>query len=145
MVLANPTVCHCVVYFVRTVEHGEGVERSVDTLVARLQPAKVLGMFKAFRQVGTSGSTRWEPGMRTVRGRGAGTRPLWGFYGPVCGVVPIFYCIVMVCERVHAVSISYFGVAIYILVQQYIFQSSNTYFRVAIHISQQQYIFQSSI
>ena len=46
--------------------------------------------------------------MSTVRGR----------YGPVRGAVPIFYCIVMVCERVHAVWITYFEVAIYILVQQ---------------------------
>ena len=34
--------------------------------------------------------------------------------------------------------------AIYILVQQYIFQSGNTYFRAAMHISEQQYIFQRS-
>ena len=37
--------------------------------------------------------------------------PVRGRYGPVC------------------VWITYFGVAIYILVQQYIFQSGNTYFR----------------
>ena len=47
MVPANPTVCHHVVNFVRTVEHGEGtrrgVERSVNTLVARWRSAKVLG------------------------------------------------------------------------------------------------------
>ena len=66
------------------------------------------------------------------------------------GAVPIFYCIVMVCERVHAVWITYCGVAIYILVQQqyftvaihiskwqYIFQSSNIYFRAALHISEE--------
>ena len=39
MAPAKPTVCHRVVNFVRTVEHGEGtrrgVERSVNTLVAR--------------------------------------------------------------------------------------------------------------
>ena len=39
MVPAKPTVCHRVVNFVRTVEHGEGtrrgVERSVNTLMAR--------------------------------------------------------------------------------------------------------------
>ena len=39
MALAKPTVCHHVVNFVRTAEHGEGtrrgVERSVNTLVAR--------------------------------------------------------------------------------------------------------------
>ena len=41
---AKPTVCHRVVNFVRTVEHGEGtprgVERSVNTLVARKRPAR---------------------------------------------------------------------------------------------------------
>ena len=39
MAPAKPAVCHRVVNFVRTVEHGEGtrrgVERSVNTLVAR--------------------------------------------------------------------------------------------------------------
>ena len=44
MVPAKPTVCHRVVNFVRTVEHGEGtrrgVERSVNTLMARLGPAR---------------------------------------------------------------------------------------------------------
>ena len=69
--------------------------------------------------------------------------PVRGRHGPVRGAVPILYCIVMVCERVHAVWITYFGVAIYILVQQYIFQSGNTYFRTTIHISEQHYIFQS--
>ena len=65
--------------------------------------------------------------------------PVRGCYGPVRGAVPISYCIVIVCERVHAVWITYFGVEIYILVQQCIFQSRNTY------ISEQQYIFQSTI
>ena len=45
----------------------------------------------------------------------------------------------IVCERVHAVWITYFEVSIYILVQQYIFHI----FRAAIHISERQYIFQS--
>ena len=49
----------------------------------------------------------------------------------------------MVCEHVHAAWITYFGVAIYILVQQYIFQSGNTYFRAAIHISEHKYIFKN--
>ena len=71
--------------------------------------------------------------------------PVRDRYGPVCGAVPIFYYVVMACERVHAVWITYFGVAIYILVQQYIFQSGNTYFIALIYISEQQYIFQSSI
>ena len=44
--------------------------------------------------------------------------PVRGRYGPARGAVPISYCMVMVCERVHAVWITYFGVAIYILVQQ---------------------------
>ena len=58
------------------------------------------------------------------------------------------YCIVVVCERVHAVWITYFGVAIYIGAAIYIsepqqiFQSRNAYFRAAIHISGQHYIFQ---
>ena len=43
--------------------------------------------------------------MSTVGGRG----PVRGRYGPVRGAVPIVYCIVMVCERVHAVWITYFG------------------------------------
>ena len=62
----------------------------------------------------------------------------WGrCYGPVCGAVPILYCIVIVCERVHAVWVTYFGVEIYILVQQYIFHNDNTYFRAALHISEE--------
>ena len=44
MAPAKPTVCHRVVNFVRTVEHGEGtrrgVERSVNTFVARQRPAR---------------------------------------------------------------------------------------------------------
>ena len=44
MVPAKPTVCHRVVNFVQTVEHGEGtrrgVGRSVNTLVARWRPAR---------------------------------------------------------------------------------------------------------
>ena len=51
----------------------------------------------------------------------------------------------MVCERVHATWIPYFGVAIHISEWQYIFRCGNTYFRVAIHISERQYIFQSGI
>ena len=41
MMPAKPTVCHHVVHFERTMEHGEGtrrgVERSVNTLVARYE------------------------------------------------------------------------------------------------------------
>ena len=71
--------------------------------------------------------------------------PVRGRYGQVREAVPILYCIVIVCERVHAVWITYFGVEIYILVQQYIFQSRNAYFRTTIHISEHHYIFQSTI
>ena len=52
--------------------------------------------------------TRYEHDKRT----GAGTRPLWT---RLWGGAHI-YCFVMVCESVHAVWITYFGVAIYILV-----------------------------
>ena len=63
MAPAKPTVCHRVVNFVRTVEHGEGtrrgVERSVNTLVSgRRDPAKVLDILKTFRRLGTSSGTR---------------------------------------------------------------------------------------
>ena len=64
MAPAKPIVCHRVVNFVRTVEHGEGtrrgVERSVNTSVAvigRRDPAKVLDILKTFRRVDTSGGT----------------------------------------------------------------------------------------
>ena len=51
MAPAKPTVCHRVVNFVRTVEHGEAGE-------TRRDPAKVLDILKTFRRVGTSGGTR---------------------------------------------------------------------------------------
>ena len=63
--------------------------------------------------------------------------PVRGRYRPVRGAVPIVYCIVIVCERVRAAWITYFGVEIYIFVQQYIFQSSSTYFRAVLHISEE--------
>ena len=65
MVPAKATVCHRVVNFVPTVEHGEGtrrgVERSVNTLAARKRPARPgesFGHAQNFVRVGTSGGTR---------------------------------------------------------------------------------------
>ena len=69
-------MCHRVVHFVQTVEHGEGtrrgVERSVNTLEACYRPARPsesFGHTQTFRRVGTSGGhtviTRYEHGKRT--------------------------------------------------------------------------------
>ena len=79
--------------------------------------------------------TRYEDGKRTW----AGTRLLWirswGGAHIVLHSDGLRTCACRLCLHI----------AIYILVQQYIFQSGNTYFRATIHISDQQYIFQSSI
>ena len=78
--------------------------------------------------------------MRPVRGRWAGTRPLWtrswggahillhsdGFRTCACRLDNIF----------RSGSI-YFGAAIHIADRQYIFQSGNIYFRAALHISEE--------
>ena len=83
--------------------------------------------------------------MRTVRGRGAGTRPLWtGSWG---GAHIVLYndglrtCACRL-DNIFRSGNIYFGAAIHIADPQYIFQSGNTYFSAAIHISEQHYIFQ---
>ena len=131
-------MCHRVVNFVGTVEHGEGTRRTLSDRWTRwwsvsgwrdpTSPGESFGPTQNFSPGGYKRwhtvRTRYEDGKRTLWTR------LWGGAHT--------YCIVIVCERVHAIWITYFGVEIYILVQQYIFQSCNIY------ISERQYIFQSS-
>ena len=68
MVPAKPTVCHRVVNFVWTVEHGEGtrqgVERSVNTLVARWRPVKAGESFGQAQNI-SSGGYKWWHTVRT--------------------------------------------------------------------------------
>ena len=94
--------------------------------------AKVLGIIKTFRRVGTSCGTRWEPGMRTVRGRGAGTRPLltrsWGGAHIVLYSDGLRTCACRLDSIFRSGNI-YFGAVIHISERQNIFQSSITYFR----------------
>ena len=149
MVPAKPTVCHCVVNFVRTVEHGEGtrrgVKRSVNSGETRRDPAKVLDILKTFRRVGTSGGTRWEPGMRTVGGRGPGTRPLWTrSWGSAHIILHSDGLLTCACrpDNIFRSGNIYFGVAIHFSGRQNIFQSGKRYFRASIDILEQHYIFQ---
>ena len=83
--------------------------------------------------------------MRTVGGRGAGTRPVWTrSWG---GAHIVLYCDGLgtcACrlDNIFRTGNIYFGAAIHISEPQCIFQSGNTYFRAAINISEQHYIFQ---
>ena len=94
--------------------------------------AKVLGIIKTFRRVGTSCGTRWEPGMRTVRGRGAGTRSLltrsWGGAHIALYSDGLRTCACRLDSIFRSGNI-YFGAVIHISERQNIFQSSITYFR----------------
>ena len=82
MVPSKPTVCHRVLNFVRTVEHGEGtrrgVEQSVSTLLAQ-SFGHALGGYKRWHMV----RTRYEDSKRT-----------WGWYEavlePFMGRCPYF-------------------------------------------------------
>ena len=68
MVPAKPTVCHRVVHFVRTVEHGESTRRAIGEHVGGPKDPVYtshyrvfggpLGKLETFRRVGTSGGTR---------------------------------------------------------------------------------------
>ena len=72
--------------------------------------------------------------MRTVRGRGPGTRPLWTrSWGGAHIVLHRDGLLTCACRLDNI-----FQVAIYILVQQYIFQSGKTYFRATKDILEHQ-------
>ena len=94
MAPAKPTVCHRVVNFVRTVEHGEGtrrgVERSVNTSVARLRPARPGESFGHTQNFSPGGYKRWH----TVRARYEHGKRTWGRYeavmDPFVGRCPYF-------------------------------------------------------
>ena len=99
MAPAKPTVCHRVVNFVRTVEHGEGtrrgVERSVNTLAAgetRRDPAGPGESFGHTQNFSPGGYKRWH----TVRTRYEDGKRTWGryeaFMDPFVGRCP--YCTV---------------------------------------------------
>ena len=79
--------------------------------------------------------------MRTVRGRGAGTRPLWTRSRGGAHIVlysdGLLTCACRLDDIFRSDNI-YFGASIHISERQYIFQSSNRYFRAAIDISEQQ-------
>ena len=83
--------------------------------------------------------------MRTVRGRGAGTRPLWTRSWGVAHIV-LYSDVLLTCacrlDNIFRSDNIYFGASIHISERQYIFQSSKRYFRAAIDILEQHYIFQ---
>ena len=83
--------------------------------------------------------------MRTVRGRGAGTRPLWTRSWGVAHIV-LHSDVLLTCacrlDNIFRSDNIYFGASIHISERQYIFQSSKRYFRAAIDILEQHYIFQ---
>ena len=85
--------------------------------------------------------------MRTLRGRGAGTRPLWTrLWG---GAQIILYrdglrtCACRL-DNIFRSGNIYFGATIHVHISepQYKFQNNNTYFRAPLHISEQHYKFQ---
>ena len=83
--------------------------------------------------------------MRTVRGRGASTRPL--LTRSCGGAHSVLYSDgLLTCayrlDNIFRSDNIYFGAAIHISERQYIFQSRNTYFRAAIDILEQHCIFQ---
>ena len=86
-----------------------------------------------------------KPGMRTVRGRGAGTRPLWTRSWGGAHIV-LYSDVLLTCacrlDNIFRSDNIYFGASIHISERQYIFQSSKRYFRAAIDILEQHYIFQ---
>ena len=82
--------------------------------------------------------------MKTVRGRGAGTRPLWTrLWG---GAHTVLHSSLRTCacrlDNIFWSGDIYFGAAIHISEPQCIFHNDNTYFRAPLHISEQHYIFQ---
>ena len=83
--------------------------------------------------------------MRTVRGRGAGTRPLWTRSWSGAHIV-LYSDVLLTCacrlDNIFRSDNIYFGASIHISERQYIFQSSKRYFRAAIDILEQHYIFQ---
>ena len=83
--------------------------------------------------------------MRTVRGRGAGTRPLWTRSWAGAHIV-LYSDGLRTCacrlDNIFRSGNIYFGATIHISEPQYILQRHNTYFRATIHISEQHYIFQ---
>ena len=83
--------------------------------------------------------------MRTVRGRGAGSRPLWTrSWGGAHIVLYSDGLLTCACrlDNIFRSDNIYFGASIHISERQYIFQSINRYFRAAIDILEQHYIFQ---
>ena len=83
--------------------------------------------------------------MRTVRGRGAGTRPLWTRSWGGAHIV-LYSVVLLTCacrlDNIFRSDNIYFGASIHISERQYIFQRSKRYFRAAIDILEQHYIFQ---
>ena len=123
---------------------GEHVDGPLMAGETRRDPAKVLDILKTFRRVGTSGGTRWEPGMRTVRGRGPGTKPLWTRSWGGAHIVLYSDCLLMCACRLDNIFRGniYFGAAIHFSEWQNIFHSGKRYFRASIDIVEQHYIFQ---
>ena len=78
--------------------------------------------------------------MRTVTGRGAGTRPLWTRSWGGAHIV-LYSDVLLTCacrlDNIFRSDNIYFGASIHISEQQKIFQSSNRYFRATLHISEE--------
>ena len=124
---------------------GEHVGGPLAAGETRWDPAKVLGKLKTFRRVDTSGDIRCEPGIRTVRGRGAGTRPLWTRSWGGAHIILYSDGLRACACRLNNIFRSgniYFGATIHTSEPQYIFQNNITYFRAPLHISEQHYKFQ---
>ena len=74
-------MCHRAVNFVRTVEHGDGARRPGRSEIGKhagdpAGPAESIGHTQNFSPCGCKRWHTMDPGIRTVRGRWAGTRPL---------------------------------------------------------------------
>ena len=83
--------------------------------------------------------------MRTVRGRGAGTRPLWTrSWGGAHIVLYSDGLLTCACrlDNIFRSGNIYFGAAIHFSEWQNIFQSGKRYFRASIDILEQHYILQ---